>query len=73
MANSTYVGDYFDVKISIDIEDKKTGQLLKKYKTSLVEDNESHQVIHDYDADLHGFISCHFTKLKLGPVEDKLC
>ncbi len=70
MADSTYVGDYFDVNISIEIEDKKTGQLIKKFKKRLERDNDSETVIHDFDNDLHGFISCHFSKLKLGPVED---
>jgi hypothetical protein len=69
MADSTYVGDYFDVNISIEIEDKKTGQLIKKFNRRLDGDNESHTVIHDLDNDLHGFISCHFSKIKLGPRE----
>jgi hypothetical protein len=70
--DSTYVGDYFDVKIIVEIEDKKTGQLIKKFKRTLETDNESHQVIHDFDADLHGFIGCHFSKLALGdPSEQK--
>ena len=66
MSDSTYVGDYFDVNIIVEIEDKKTGQLIKKFKRTLEADNESHQVIHDSDVDLHGFIACHFSKLKLG-------
>ena len=70
MADSTYVGDYFNVNISVDIEDKKTGQLIKKFNKRLECDNDSETVIHDFDADLHGFISCHFSKLKLGPRED---
>ncbi len=69
MADSTYVGDYFDVNISIDIEDKKTGQLIKKFKQRLERDNDSFTVIHDFDNDIHGFIGCHFSKLKLGPRE----
>jgi hypothetical protein len=72
MSDSTYVGDYFDVNIIVEIEDKKTGQLIKKFKKTLKADNESHQVIHDFDVDLHGFISCHFSKLKMGePSEPK--
>jgi predicted transcriptional regulator len=70
MADSTYVGDYFDVNISIEIEDKKTGQLIKKFNKRLESDNDSETVIHDFDVDLHGFISCHFTKLKLGLRKD---
>ena len=70
MADSTYVGDYFDVNISIEIEDKKTGQLIKKFNKRLEQDNETHTIMHDFDVDLHGFISCHFSKLKIGPVED---
>lgn len=70
MADSTYVGDHFNVIISVDIENKKTGQLINKFNKRLEQDNEAHPVIHDFDADLHGFISCHFSKLKLGPVED---
>lgn len=70
--DSTYVGDYFDVNIIVEIEDKKTGQLIKKFKRTLETDNESHQVIHDFDVDLHGFIGCHFSKLKMGePNEPK--
>jgi len=56
MSDSTYVGDYFDVNIIVEIEDK----------TTLETDSESHQVIHDSDIDLHGVIGCHFSKLKLG-------
>jgi len=70
MADSTYVGDYFDVNISIEIEDKKTGQLIKKFNKRLEQDNETHTIMHDFDVDLHGFISCHFSKLKIGLVED---
>lgn len=70
MADSTYVGDYFDVNISIEIEDKKTGQLINKFNKRLEQDNETHTIMHDFDVDLHGFISCHFSKLKIGPVED---
>jgi len=69
MSDSTYVGDYFDVNISVEIEDKKTGQLIKKFKKRLDSDNESHTVLHDFDVDLHGFISCHFSKLKTGSVD----
>ena len=70
--DSTYVGNYFDVNIIVEIEDKKTGQLIKKFKRTLETDNESHQVIHDFDVDLHGFIGCHFSKLKMGePNEPK--
>jgi len=72
MSDSTYVGDYFYVNITVEIEDKKTGQLIKKYKKTLKTDNESHQVIHDFDVDLHGVIGCHFSKLKMGePSEPK--
>ena len=70
MSDSTYVGDYFNVTISVDIEDKKTGQLIKKFNKRLESDNDSETVIHDFDADLHGFISCNFSKLKLGSRED---
>jgi hypothetical protein len=70
MADSTYVGDYFDVNISIEIEDKKTGQLINKFNKRLEQDNETHTIMHDFDVDLHGFISCHFSKLKIGQVED---
>lgn len=65
MADSKYVGDHFNVNIFIEIEDKKTGQLIKKFKRKIESDNESHEVIHDFDCDLHGHISCHFTKLKI--------
>ena len=51
--------------------DKKTGQLIKKFKRTLETDNESHQVIHDFDVDLHGFIGCYFTKLKTKEMVEK--
>ncbi len=71
MSKSTYVSDHFDVNIIIEIEDKKTGQLIKKFKRTLETDNESHQVIHDFDVDLHGFIGCYFTKLKTKEMVEK--
>ena len=66
MAISTYVGDYFDVTVIIEIRDKKSKKLIDIYSKTLKEDTERNNVIRSEEADLVGHISTHFSKLKLG-------
>jgi hypothetical protein len=72
MAKSTYVGDYFNVKVTVEIRNKKSNELIDIFSKKLNEDSQSFLVIHDNDADLHGSLITHFQKIKLGPPrEDK--
>ena len=66
MAISTYVGDYFNVVVTVEIRDKKSKKLIDIYSKILKEDTERSKVIHSEEADLVGHISTHFSKLKLG-------
>tara|TARA_R100000458_G_scaffold48889_1_gene48201 strand:+ start:1265 stop:1477 length:213 start_codon:yes stop_codon:yes gene_type:complete len=65
MAISTYVGDYFNVVVTVDVKDKQGNHILT-FSKSLDEDTESSKVIHSEEADLIGHIHTHFQKLKLG-------
>jgi|TARA_R100001530_G_scaffold73068_1_gene51538 hypothetical protein len=63
---SKYVGDYFNVKITVEIRNKKSNELIDIYSKTLKEDSESSLVIHDRKNDLRGFMVTHFSKIKLG-------
>jgi hypothetical protein len=61
---STYVSDYFNVSVNVEITDKK-GTPISSFTKIIETDNDSFCVINDLDVDLYGHISCTFQKINL--------
>jgi hypothetical protein len=67
---STYVSDYFNVSVNVEITDKK-GNPISSFTKIIETDNDSFGVINDLDVDLYGHISCQFQKINLGKLKEK--
>tara|TARA_R110000803_G_scaffold199895_2_gene264078 strand:+ start:3904 stop:4380 length:477 start_codon:yes stop_codon:yes gene_type:complete len=67
---STYVSDYFNVSVNVEIADK-FDKPISSFTKIIETDNDSFGVINDLDVDLYGHISCQFQKINLGKLKEK--